>query len=197
MHMLLLCTSTQTWDKKWTLKKISGGEHWSYQTPSGLGHSLQVLRMQEVRMSLWSHVFWAGSSVCPSWEISENSVAFLRHYQVCQQSNTHTARTENLDVLGAMPDARRNSTRICSWEEGGNRNGATAVAQTLWVWKAVLGWTHGCSYIKDCSKWLRAGAWSCHAEQSLTPVMEPEGSRNTGFSVLYNVKCRGIWEMRL
>lgn len=40
----------------------------------------------------------------------------------------------------------------------------------LWVWKAVLGWTHGCSYIQDCSKWLQAGAWSCHAEKALTPV---------------------------
>lgn len=49
---------------------------------------------------------------------------------MCQQSNTHTARTENLDVLGAMSDLRRNSTRIYSWEEGGDRSGATAVAQT-------------------------------------------------------------------
>lgn len=54
----------------------------------------------------------------------------MRHHQVCQHSNTHAARTENSDVLGAMPGLRRNSTRICSWEEGGNRSGATAVAQT-------------------------------------------------------------------
>lgn len=64
------------------------------------------------------------------WEIPESMIAFLRHHQVCQQSNTRTARAENLDVLGAMPDLRRNSMRICSWEEGGNRSGATAVAQT-------------------------------------------------------------------
>lgn len=158
--------------------------------------SLQALSMQEVRISMWSQAFWAfwaGSSVFPPEELSENTVAFLGHYQVCHQSNTHTARTKNLDVLGEMSDLRRNSTRIWSWEEGGNRSEATAVAQTSGSGRPCWG-RHMAAVT---SRTAVSDSWSCHAERDLTAVMEPECSRTTEFSMLYNFKCRGIWEMRV
>lgn len=181
------------------IKGDLGGEHWSYHTTPGLGHS-RTWACRKWECPCGPKLSGQGAVYCPHGKYQKTWWHFWDTTRVCKQSNTHTARTENLDVLGAVPDLRRNSTRTCSWEEGRNRKGHSC-GTDLWVWNAgVDTWLHLHGGLQKATpSWcLEVSCWEgLNTCEGLTPVMEPECSRTTRFSVLYNSKCRGIWEMRL